>query len=204
MECYDEAKGMSGSPGGASRNLLLKASAERSVEFDCCVELLTPVDPADLNVWSLGIALPPDERLRAWKARHDESPADFRIVSAQPLSAEASMTCARDLGFDPEPRFRTLENPKNLTRLGVELVESLEAWEGSDRETVACFHSITALLQHVSTSQAYQFLHPFTAKVREFGASAHYHIDPRAHDDRDVARLETLFDAVREPEEVSV
>lgn len=203
MERYDEVQRMSGSPGGRDRNVLLKSPASRPVEFDCCIEMLTPVDPADLNVWSLGIALPPDVRLRAWKARQDASPADFRIVSAQALPADDAIECARELGYDPTPRFRSLENPKNLTRLGVELMEALQAWEGSDRETVACFHSITALLQHVSTEQAYQFLHPFTAKVREFGATAHYHLDPRAHDERDVARLETLFDGVREPEEVS-
>lgn len=196
-----EVSGMSGSPVGSGRNVLLKAPASQADEFDRCVDQLTPTEPTDLNVWCLGIALPPEERLRAWAERRETSPAAFRIVSTRPGSSESPGDYARELGVDPVPRFRTLENPKNLTRLGVELIEALEAWEGSDRQTVVCFHSITALLQHVSTGQAYQFLHPFTAKVREFGVSAHYHLDPRAHDDRDVARLETLFDAVQEPAE---
>lgn len=190
---------MDGSPTGRHRNLLLEAPPSEALEFDQCVDLLTPVDPPETNVWSLGITLPPDERLRLWEARRDAYPADFRIVSGQPMPQARTVERARELGYDPTPRFASLEDPKNLTRLGIELVESLSEWEDDDRETALCFHSLTALLQHVSVERAYQFLLPFTAKVREFGATAHYHLNPRAHDDQDIERLETLFDAVQGP-----
>ena len=195
---------MHGSPDRRAHNVLLKTPASRALEFDCCVDLLTPVEPGSLNIWSLGITLPPDERLRIWEARRDAYPDDFRIVSGQPLPQDVTVERARELGFDPTPRFARLENPKNLTRLGVELTESLEGWEDDGNETVVCFHSVTSLLQHVSSERAYQFLHPFTNTVREFGAHAHYHVNPRAHDSRDIERLATLFDEIHEPrEEVS-
>lgn len=192
---------MRGPPERRAHNVLLKAPPSRTQEFDCCVDLLTPVEPGSLDIWSLGITLTPDERLRIWEARRDAYPADFRIVSGQPLPQDVSVERARELGFDATPRFARLENPKNLTRLGVELTESLTAWEDDGNETVVCFHSVTSLLQHVSTDRAYQFLHSFTNSVREFGAHAHYHVNPRAHDRRDIERLTTLFDAVHEPSE---
>lgn len=190
---------MAPAPADRERNVLLKAPRDREREFDCCVDLLTPVEPANLNIWSLGISLPPDERLRAWEARREGYPADFRIVSGQQLPQAETIERSEELGFDPTPRFTSLDDPKNLTDLGVELLESLQAWEANENKTVVCFHSLTALLQHVSTEQAYQFLHPFTSKVREFEATAHYHLNPRAHDEREVEQLATLFDSVITP-----
>lgn len=201
MDRYSDVREMTWSFGDREHNLLLEAPASRELEFDCCVDLLTPDRPENLNVWSLGITLPPDERLRIWEARRQAYPHDFRVLSGQPLPEGATKDRARELGFDPVPRFAHLDDPKNLTRLGVGLTESLTTWEDGEEETVVCFHSITTLLQHVSTEQAYQFLHHFTSTVREFGALAHYHVNPLAHEGSDVELFATLFDGVRDPSE---
>lgn len=193
-------RAMSGLDGRHEHNVLLRAPASRAREFDACVDLLTPVPPPDLNIWSLGITLPPDERLRNWEARREAYPDDFKIISARSLPQEATVERTQDLGLDPTARFVTLPDPRNLTELGVHLTEALEAWEDSGNETVVCFHSITSLLQYVSMERAYQFLHPFASKVREFDATAHYHVNPRAHDDRNLQTLMTLFDGVEDPD----
>lgn len=187
---------MSGSLRTRERNVLLLSPPSREQEFDHCVELLTPADPAHLNVWSLGFTLPADERLQGWEARAGTYPSDFRIVSGQPLAP--GETVDRE-GADLTARFASVDDPKNLTRLGVELTRSLEVWEGDDNQTVVCFHSITTLLQHVSTERAYRFLYSFTNAVREFGAIAHYHVNPRVLDEQEMELFSTLFDAVVEP-----
>lgn len=182
-----------------ARNVLLRAPASRAGEFDTCVDLLTPVHPGELNIWSLGITLPPDERLRQWEARQEAYPDDFMLLSAQALPQEATVERAEELGFDPAPRFVTFADPRNLTDLGVHLTRALEAWEDNGNETTICFHSLTSLLQYVPMERAYRFLHPFVSRVRAFDATAHYHVNPRAHDERELETLLTLFDDVAEP-----
>lgn len=76
-------------------------------------------------------------------------PHDFRVLSGQPLPRRATKDRARELGFDPVPRFAHLDDPKNLTKLGVGLTESLTTREDGEEEIVVCFHSITTLLARV-------------------------------------------------------
>lgn len=188
-------------PGPGEHNLLLVAPPADEREFDCCVDLLTVAEPPSLNVWSLGISLPPDERLRHWEARRDDYPGDYRIVSGQPLPQGQTEERSQELDYDPTTRITTLQDPKNLTRLGIELTESLTAWEGDGNRDVICFHSITTLLQQVPADRALRFLTQFATQARTFGAHAHYHVNPRAHDEQLLERLTELFDGVRRPGE---
>lgn len=90
----------------------------------------------------------------------------------------------------------TNESPDDLTGIGITLSEYLSSWGGEGGDLVVCFDSLTALLQYVSLKRAYRFLHVLTGRAAAVGARSHYHLDPSAHDDRTVATLTSLFDAV--------
>lgn len=137
-----------------------------------------------------------------------ESPSVLYVSFTQQASAcvaqwEASRTSARNLGVitvgDGSPAVdrddvatETISTPSDLTGLGIQIGQFLSEW---DAPVVICFDSLTSLLQYVDFETAYEFLHAITGQVHAAGARAHFHIDPEAHDEKQVAGITSLFDA---------
>ena len=86
----------------------------------------------------------------------------------------------------------SISTPSDLTGLGIGIGRFLSEFE---TPLFVCFDSLTAMLQYVKVRTAYEFLHAITGQIHAAGAHAHFHIDPSAHDDRDIAALTSLFDA---------
>jgi hypothetical protein len=80
--------------------------------------------------------------------------------------------------------------------LGITVSEYLSDHGGPG--TVVTFDSLTALLQYVELQRAFRFLHVLANRVKTTESVAHFHMDPAAHDAREVATLSSLFDAVAE------
>jgi hypothetical protein len=80
----------------------------------------------------------------------------------------------------------------DLTGLGIQIGQFLSEW---DEPVLICFESLTSMLQYVDYETAYEFLHAITGQVHAAGARAHFHIDPSAHDEKDIAGIASLFDA---------
>jgi hypothetical protein len=85
-----------------------------------------------------------------------------------------------------------VSTPSDLTGLGIKIDEYL-----SNRSAPVhiCFDSVTSALQYVDYETVYKFIHAMNGKIHAAGARAHYHVDPSAHDDKEVAGLVSLFDA---------
>lgn len=88
---------------------------------------------------------------------------------------------------------RIVEEPVDLTGLGITVSERLTDWGGN---SLLIFESLTVLLEHVELKRVFRFLHVLVNRVKATGAVAHYHLDPSAHDDRTIATLTSLFDTV--------
>jgi hypothetical protein len=86
----------------------------------------------------------------------------------------------------------TVSTPSDLTGLGIKIGQFLSEW---DTPIHVSFDSLTSMLQYVDFGTAYEFLHAITGQIYAAGARAHFHIDPSAHDEQDVAGIESLFDA---------
>ena len=86
----------------------------------------------------------------------------------------------------------SVSSASDLTGLGIQIGQFLSEW---DPPVVVCFDSLTSLLQYVDFETAYEFLHAITGQVHAAGARAHFHIDPDAHDPKQVAGITSLFDA---------
>jgi hypothetical protein len=90
---------------------------------------------------------------------------------------------------------RAEEAPGDLTGLGITVSERLTDW-GEDGPSLLLFESLTVLLQYADLKRVFRFLHVVVNRVKATGSTAHYHLDPDAHDDQTIATLTSLFDAV--------
>jgi hypothetical protein len=86
----------------------------------------------------------------------------------------------------------TVSTPSDLTGLGINIGQFLSEF---DDPVLVCFDSLTSMLQYVDVQTAYEFLHAITGQIHAADARAHFHIDPSAHSDQDVAAIVSLFDA---------
>jgi len=86
----------------------------------------------------------------------------------------------------------SVSTASDLTGLGIQIGKFLSEW---DEPVLVCFESLTSMLQYVDYETAYEFLHAVTGQITAAGARAHFHVDPSAHDQQDIAGIASLFDA---------
>jgi hypothetical protein len=134
------------------------------------------------------------EWVEEWDDRVGDQPARGGVVAVGQGGADVP-------GADW--RVATVESPSDLTGIGIELSELLSTMaEAADDEPVSvCFDSITSLLQYADLQRTFRFLHVVTGRVKTVDGVGHFHIDPAAHTDQELATLKGLFDAVVDVDE---
>lgn len=178
-------------------NVLLSAPALGGQGDEVCDRLLTLTPPSETNILVVTFADTPQEWVDDWMDSVGVSPVRGGIVSIG--QAEAAVD-------DPSWAVQTVENPSDLTGIGIELSELLSGIATAaeeDENLVVCFDSITSLLQYADLQRAFRFLHVVTGRVKTADGVGHYHLDPEAHDQQTLATLKGLFDAVVEVEQDS-
>ncbi|MFH5800227.1 hypothetical protein [Haladaptatus sp. CMAA 1911] len=164
---------------------------------EACVDMLTTSPPSEENVLWVTFTRSPDACIQDWLAHAGERPANLRFISVgETLRSVATSAPMQETPTDAV--MDTLSNPGDLTGLGIKISEVLQQWHGNGNRTVACFHSLTALLQYSDVQTVYKFLHVLTGRFTTADVTAHFHLDPDAHDSQTVNTLKTLFDAVAE------
>ena len=188
---------LTGSPaieaGSAANVLLLAPTMHAEVETGCGTLLASAEDTRDALLSVLTIESPED-LLRTWELHVDSEPpeaAAFLMLGGQPTTDFAPI----DNG---DRIVHPIQNPSNLTDIGVASSKVLGEWHAQGRAVACCFRSITTLLQYVESRTVYRFLHQFSQQIASVGGVAHYHMDPTAHDPPVVNTMLTLFDAVVE------
>jgi hypothetical protein len=154
--------------------------------------LLTRSEPGATNVLAVTYTETPSEFVDRWNDATGTSPARGGIVAVGESEGHID---------DPAWAVRTVENPSDLTGVGIELSELLSGMAsaaGDDEHVAVSFNSITSLLQYADVQRAFRFLHVVTGRVKTVGGAGHYHIDPEAHDQQTLATLKGLFNAVVE------
>jgi hypothetical protein len=173
-------------------NVLLLAPSLGSHGKDAGLHLLTQTPAEQTNVLSVSYVETPAEFVDRWNDGAGASPARGGFVAVG--EAEGAVD-------DPAWAVRAVENPSDLTGIGIELSELLSGMAtaaGDDEHITFCFNSITSLLQYADVQRAFRFLHVVTGRVKTVGGTGHYHLDPEAHDRQTMATLKGLFDAVVE------
>ncbi|MFB6233485.1 MAG: hypothetical protein ABEH61_04425 [Haloarculaceae archaeon] len=176
-------------------NVLLLAPSLGAGGTDACLHLLSQSPPERTNVLSIAYSESPDDFVDRWTAGTGGSPSRGGVVGIG--------TSDESVG-DSNWALRPVENPSDLTGVGIELSELLSRMANGapdDEEIVVCFNNLTTLLQYADLQRTFRFLHVVTGRVKSVDAFGHYHIDPDAHDRQTLATLKGLFDAVVQVDE---
>ena len=152
---------------------------------DSCVDLLSATMPETTVLW-VTYTRPPSACIETFRAA--DVSGSLSVIGVGDMPTE---TVEAD-----DVTVKSVSTPDDLTGLGITLSQTLSAHE----DAVVCFDSLTTLLQHVDTETAYEFLNVLTGQLHAADASAHFHLDPAAHDSRTVDALTSLFDAIVEGE----
>jgi hypothetical protein len=198
---HNETERLSASVERGASVLLLSPSLHSATD-EACLDFLTLDDPSEENVLWVTYTRTPDSCVQSWLANVGGRPQNMRFVSVGETKRSAS---AQSGGGDaPRPggdSVETLSSPGDLTGLGITLSEVLKEWNDEDERTVACFDSLTALLQYADLQTVYKFLHVLTGRFEAADVTAHFHLDPEACDTQTVSTLTSLFDTVAELED---
>lgn len=177
----------------ASNVLLLAPTGDQSLSL--CFDALAQSTLSETNVLAVTYTSKPAEWVASW-GEH---------VGGQPASGSLVVVGQSDTEFEDDPWTATaVESPGDLTGIGIELSNSLSGLAdsvGPDGSVVACFDSVTALLQYADLQRAFRFLHVVTGRVRNADARCYYRLDPTAHDEQTMATLDGLFDTTVERED---
>ena len=183
---------------GDASSVLLLAPPLDTRDEETCLDLLTSVDTERSNVLCVTFGSP-DDTVDSWRRREGvELPSRTTIVSVGEGSRSAVPDRTAAGQFDDQVVLEFVSDPGDLTGLGMRLTECLDRWSESETRNVACFHSLTALLQYADLERAYRFLHVLVGHFEASGTVAHFHMDPGAHDVQTVNTVKTLIDAVIE------
>jgi hypothetical protein len=155
-------------------------------------ELLTPAEVSEQRVLTISYLDTPGDWLDRWTDRVGTLPAAVRLVAVGETAAgdddwRSSAT---------EHVAVTRASPTDLTGVGIAVSDTLSAWGETDDPVVVCVDSVTTMLQYAPLPTVFRFLHTLCRRFASVDALAHFHLDPAAHDDRAVARLTQLFDAL--------
>lgn len=183
-------------------NILARTPSMASTTEQTCTRLLAEGDsPPDRTLW-ITYTRSPDEKFANWR--------DYRTEAFPPRTGvivvgdQTRATATADSSIPTQsggPVIRTVADPTDLTGLSIELSRFFDNWATGEGRFTICFDSLTPLLVYVSVDRAYRFLHTLTTRVEALGATAHYHLDPAAHDTQTVSRLTSLFDEIVEGSE---
>lgn len=194
----EQAAGLAG-----VNNTLLLAPSFVGDEEGTCIDLLRQGPSEAQNVLLVSYTKSPDAQLRRWREHTDGQPANLGIVTVEDSTRSVAAVggdAAMGAAAGPNGPVETVSSPNDLTGLGIRITEFLTNWNGSEDggDIAVCFDSLTALLQYVELETAYEFLHIITGRLTAVDATAHFHMDPGAHDDQTIESIVSLMDAAVE------
>jgi len=134
----------------------------------------------------------------------------LRSYDGHDLDRLAVVDCVsenQDLGeVEGNESVRTAGSPSDMTGIGIEVSELLEAsWgdKGIERNRV-CVDSVSTLLMYADLETVFRFLHVFTGRIRSVDGLGLFAMDPGMHDERENSTLRQLFDGSVEFDDGSV
>ena len=170
-------------------NVLLLGSPMDSTTLETGVSLAAGERPAETRVVWVTMLNSSREVLDLWDAHCSVRPDRFRIVLVGDGLADI------DAVDDPNVETESLPDPTDLTTLGIKLTEIVSSWTDDGAEVRLRFDSLTPLLQYVPARTLARFLHVLTNKLAMAGVTAHFHLDPMAHDSQTVYTIASICHA---------
>lgn len=181
----------------AGESVLLCAPSMDHSEDELCTHFLQVADHQQLHFLGVLLDESPDDALERWRDYGGGLPGQIALVTAgDQMRSAAAASGGEMVSFGSNVKATSISEPGDLTGLGIKTSQCLSAWSETEDPVVVCFRSLTTLLQYADIQKVFQFLHVLTQRIRTADARAHFHIDPNAHTDQEMATLESLFDRV--------
>jgi hypothetical protein len=175
-------------------NVLVLAPSLSSVSTERCVEQAEALGPAATPILDLTFTDSPDRRIDTWRQRLSTAPPAVEVVAVGQTrgTTEPSDGSVR-FGADGRLGARTIDDPRDLTGIGIAVTETFDRWSEWNRAVVRV-GELTTLLQYAETSTVFRFLHVLTNRLTQANAVAFFRLAPDAHDEQTVGTLFQLFD----------
>jgi hypothetical protein len=177
-------------------NVILSVPAFSGGERDACHDLLSGGSHGSEKVLAITYRSSAEQWLNAWDERSGGETPTLVIAMTGDRGAPTAANLERAVQSDEHSLL--VNRPDDLTGIGIKTSECLLEWDRRGERAHVCFDSLTALLQYVDLRTAFKFLNVFTTRAKQLNASAHFHLDPSAHDRQTVHTLLQVADAVVE------
>jgi hypothetical protein len=178
--------------------ILLLVPSMDPADDEGCVHLLDGDSIENKNVLCVTLTDTPDDRMASWRVHMEDQPAKTAFIGVGDPARSAAAT--NGSVHDPQQaiQIESVSSPGDLTGLGMRVTQLISEWKDNENDTVLCFHTLTSLIQYVDIDRVFRFLHMLTARFDVGNTVGHFHMDPTAHDEREINTIKTLFDAVVE------
>ena len=148
------------------------------------------------NVLLVSLTQHADERLEPFRGGDLPFPRNLAVVSAED-GPGATRTETGSGEASTGVTVRTVSDPSDLPKLGMSITSVLDRWP-DDEGVLLCLDSLTELLRHVELQRVYRFVHILSDRLARLDAQIHVHLDGESCDERTLATLEPLSDAIVE------
>lgn len=164
-------------------------------ETDTCQPFFSMDPLTEQNVLLISLSHSAEDRRQAFLAGADGKPANMAMISS---SDEDRQRQSGRHGGSPSSgtAVQVVDDPGDLTRLGITISNELSSWQDNHNQTLVCFDSVSILLQYAELQRVFRFIHVLQGRLGNIGARTHYHLNPEAHDSQTEATMQSLFDGV--------
>ncbi|MDR9380281.1 MAG: response regulator [Natronomonas sp.] len=98
--------------------------------------------------------------------------------------------------IDESVETTRINNPSELTRLGIVMTRVIGEWGTDTLQTVVCVDSLEILVGYTDERSVFRFLQVLLSKLRSANAISHFHIEPSRGDSHNADVFKPLFDSV--------
>jgi hypothetical protein len=165
-----------------------------SITDEVCSRFLTASGAPERNAMFVTAVESPSERVDICRDCDDWAGGEVAVVEVGD-TGPSSGDALEPVGGEDVIR-KQVNSPKNLSKTGLLITQTLKRWSDRGQPPVLCFHTLTAISGYVDAETLFQFLFTLQAKLNSFGVTGHYHMDAGRHDQQEINTLKPLFDVV--------
>jgi hypothetical protein len=174
--------------------VLVISPGGHSITDEVCSKFLTAGGVSRRNAMFVTAVESPSDRVEICRESDEWGGGNVAVIELGNTGSDSD-DALEPVGGEEVIRKR-VNSPKNLSKTGLLITQTLKKWSDRDQPSVLCFHTLTAISGYVENETLFQFLFTLQAKLNSFGVTGHYHMDAGRHDQQEINTLKTLFDVV--------
>ena len=177
-------------------DVLFEASrGDGGSETDACQQFFLIEAPSEQNVLLVSLRQSAEDCRQTFLNGAEGEPANLAVISSSEEDRQRQ-TGSYGRGGASGMTMKVVDDPGDLTRLGITISNVLSSWQDNEQQTLVCFDSVSILLQYAELQRVFRFIHVLQGRLGNVGARTHYHLNPEAHDTQTEATIRSLFDGV--------